>query len=518
MTIDGEFGGALYTLNDNSNTLGIAGADGKVLVAQLTTDGILNGQLFVQYFPQRDGAAQQLRTITIGDGCEGDDSTIEGSYVVPRTWQSIVTDDCGNADTAYTYQYIVVLDTIAPQFTNTCDIENGETVEYTCADDNGNGVNDVLDFIEIPAACAPAYIENCDSEVALTMTSDTMGYVPTGDIANFCMPSDVEELANGETCDDRAPEALRLFNFPGADDSFVMSSESENLVQVMADGSLSIAMEVENADGTGGFILSAEYGAGQDWTTWEAGGSNYKKDCAEIYPGEAVWEDWFYFLMSSGSLEGTGLYAGSSFELSHQPANGYYGLQMGQGANNKNANYGGSAWFFWQGNLFMNGTDMGSMASSGDMYMDLDCCLEWQVDYFYTALDDCGNPTGFNYSESMGSDLDGSGADVSGGHTVGPVDITSIGGIKEPIRITGLSPNPTNNQSQLTFLVNENLRLRVDLYNANGLLIQELYDGNAVTGVQYSMDIDVDNLSAGMYQVRISSASYIAVKKLLVAE
>ena len=53
-------------------------------------------------------------------------------------------------------------------------------------------------FAEIPAACAPEYIENCDSEVALTMTSDTMGYVPTGDIANYCMPSTVEAIANGE--------------------------------------------------------------------------------------------------------------------------------------------------------------------------------------------------------------------------------------------------------------------------------------------------------------------------------
>ena len=71
LIIDGEFGGALYTLNDTTKTLGVAGADRKVLVAQLTTDGILNGQLFVQYFPQRDGALQQLRTVTIGDGCEG---------------------------------------------------------------------------------------------------------------------------------------------------------------------------------------------------------------------------------------------------------------------------------------------------------------------------------------------------------------------------------------------------------------------------------------------------------------
>ena len=277
-------------------------------------------------------------------------------------------------------------------------------------------------------------------------------------------------------------------------------------------------MEMENGDGTGGFTMTASYGVGQDWTTWQAGGSNYKKDCAEIYPGEAVWEDWVYFLMTEGSLEGTGMYAGSSFSLSHQPANGYYGLQMGLGANNKNSNYGGSAWFFWQGNLFMNGTDMGPMASSGDFYMDLDCCLEWQVDYFYTALDDCGNPTGFSYSEAMGTDLDGGGADVSGGHTGGPVDITNVGGIKEPIRITGLAPNPTDNQSQLTFLVNQNMRLRVDLYTMEGLLVQELYEGNAVTGVQYMMDIDADQLAAGMYQVRVSSNVYLAVKKLLVAD
>ena len=78
LEIDGTFGGAWYTLNGNSN--GYADADGKVLVAQLTTDGIVNGQLFIQYFPQGDGSQQQLSTVTIGDGCEGDDSAIEGSY------------------------------------------------------------------------------------------------------------------------------------------------------------------------------------------------------------------------------------------------------------------------------------------------------------------------------------------------------------------------------------------------------------------------------------------------------
>ena len=519
MIIDGEFGGALYTLNDTTKTLGVAGADRKVLVAQLTTDGILNGQLFVQYFPQRDGALQQLRTVTIGDGCEGDDANIEGSYVVPRTWQSVVTDDCGNADTSYTYQYIVVLDTIAPQFTNTCDIENGETVEYTCADDNGNGVNDVLDFTELPQACAPAYIENCDSEVALTMTADTMGYVPTGDIANYCMPSDVEALANGETCDDRAPEAIRLFNFSGGE-AFTLVDGGSSIVEVMQDSSMHIVLEVENAAGDAGFIFDATYDGAHDWNEWLAlpGLHNYKKDCAEIFPGVEIWTEWLYYIMDGGTMSGTGRFAGSEFALQHQPLNAYYGLQIGEGANNKNENYGASAWFFWTGEYVLDGSSQGSMASSGDIFMDLDCCLGWQIDYSYNAVDDCGNSTGFTYTD-LGTGTFGNSANstVSGGHT--PVDITAgTSSLKDPIRITGLSPNPTNDISTLGFVVSNNMRLRIDLYTMGGAYVSELFDGNASEEVQYVLDIDATSLSSGMYQIRMSSNDYVLVKKLLVSE
>ena len=505
--INDFFGGSWFTTSPNSAA--VAGADHRVLLGQFTTDGQMSGQMFVQVFPNGLGAEEMRISFTFGE-CAEDDDTPEGSYAFTRRWESIVTDDANNQDTAVTYQHIQVLDTEAPQLTNTCGLENGEVVAYDCP---GEGV---LDFDPVPVACDVTAIDNCDSEVNVNVFTESEGYIPTDAIRNYCAPTTPEALNGAQTCDDRAPEVLRLFNFPGSDDSFVMA-DAENLIQVMSDGSMHIELEVENADGTGGFVFTADYGAGQDWATWSAGGSNYKKDCAEIYPGESIWEDWVYFLMTSGTLEGTGMYAGSSFTLSHQPANGYYGLQMGLGANNKNTNYGGSAWFFWQGNLVVDGTDMGPMASSGDVFMDLDCCLDWSVEYFYTALDDCGNPTGFHYSETMSGDLGQDDPAVSGGHTEGPVDITSIGGIKEPIRITGLAPNPTNNQSQLSFLVNENMRLRVDLYTMEGTLVQELYEGNAVTGVQYIMDIDADGLSAGMYQVRISSNTYLAVKKLLVS-
>ncbi|MDB4787377.1 T9SS type A sorting domain-containing protein, partial [Flavobacteriales bacterium] len=402
---------------------------------------------------------------------------------------------------------------------STCDIDNGETVEYTCADDNGNGVNDVLDFTEIPLACAPAYIENCDSEVALTMTADTMGYVPTGDIANYCMPSTVEELANGETCDDRAPEAIRLFNFSGGE-SYTLVEGGSSIVEVMQDSSMHIVLEVENADGDAGFVFDAIYDGAHDWNEWLAlpGLHNYKKDCAEIFPGIEIWTEWLYYIMDGGTMSGTGRFAGSEFALQHQPLNAYYGLQIGEGANNKNENYGASAWFFWTGEYVLDGASQGAMASSGDIFMDLDCCLGWQIDYSYNVVDDCGNSNGFNYTD-LGTGNFGSSANstVSGGHT--PVDITAgTSSLKDPIRITGLSPNPTSDISTLGFVVSNNMRLRIDLYTMGGGYVAELFDGNASEEVQYVLDIDASTLSSGMYQIRMSSNDYVLVKKLLVSE
>ena len=167
----------------------------------------------------------------------------------------------------------------------------------------------------------------------------------------------------------------------------------------------------------------------------------------------------------------------------------------------------------------VDGVSQGALSSSGDIFFDMDCCLGWQIDYSYTITDDCGNSTDFAYTDLGTGEFDNlDNVTVSGGdHT--PIDITGgVSSLKDPIRITGLQPNPTNDYSTLGFVVNNNMRLRIDLYTMSGQFVQELFDGNASEDVQYVLDIDANSLSGGMYQVRLSSSDYVVVKKLLVSE
>jgi hypothetical protein len=57
-------GGAWFATNSAAN--GYAGEDQRVLVAQLTTDGLLSGQLYVQVFPNGDSSQEEYLTLSFG--------------------------------------------------------------------------------------------------------------------------------------------------------------------------------------------------------------------------------------------------------------------------------------------------------------------------------------------------------------------------------------------------------------------------------------------------------------------
>jgi hypothetical protein len=451
----------------------------------------------------------ELSAITVTDGapeylCEGG-----GSYTVTRTFTSTATDDCGNETVATHEQVFTVLDVTAPQITDSEGILNGETLTQEEA-------GGVFDFIELPEAAELDAEDGC-SDVTIEVIETIGGFAPTEEIGNYCSAATPEAFLDGNACSGDAPAAILLEGAPFNGATFSIVPGGINIVESYYDQSLSIEIEVENADGTGGFIWNADYNSALNWAEWNALGRGYKKDCADVLPGTSPWTQWKYLVMQTGGMIGTGIYAGSELSLTHQPMNYYYGLQIGNGANNQNANYGASAWFYWSGQLILDGVSQGFIGSSGDINIDLECTLPWTASFDYTVSDACGNAATFGYAVTN-AEAQGQDATVSGegsGHQ--PFDVSVGGDLKEPIRVTGLMPNPTNNVSQLGFVVSNNMRLRVDLYDMSGQLIQELFDGNAMSDVEYFLTIDAQGLDAGMYQIRISSNAYMAVKKLLVS-
>ena len=434
-----------------------------------------------------------------------------GSYTITRTFMATATDDCGNETLGQHIQTLTFLDVTAPQITDSEGIANGETVSEADADD-------IFAFIDIPNPINLDAEDACGGDVTIVETETFSGFVPTEEIGNYCGAATPAAFLDGDACNGDAPAAIVLEGAYFGGESFTIVEGGINIVESFYDQTLRIEVEVTNADGTGGFIWNADYNEAYSWAQWNGLGRGYKKDCPNVLPGQSPWTGWDYFVMQTGGMIGTGVYAGSELSLTHQPMNYYYGLQVGQGANNVNAKYGASAWFFWSGQLVVNGASQGFLASSGDIMLDLDCTMPWSAEYGYTVSDACGNTTSFSYTVE-GDESNAGGAYVSGeesGHQ--PYDISVIGDLKDPIRVTGLMPNPTNNVSQLGFVVSSNMRLRVDLYSMDGQLVQELYDGNAMTDVEYLMTIDADGLDAGMYQIRIASSTYMAVKKLLVTQ
>ena len=73
LEIDSFFGGSWFALISASN--GVAGEDNRVLVAQLTTDGDVTGQLYVQVFPNGDQSQDTYLSLSFGGsdcGCTDD--------------------------------------------------------------------------------------------------------------------------------------------------------------------------------------------------------------------------------------------------------------------------------------------------------------------------------------------------------------------------------------------------------------------------------------------------------------
>jgi hypothetical protein len=77
--MDSEYGDGWFVTINQSN--GLAGDDNRVLVGQFTTNGILNGELFVQIFPNSDQANSLELSLPFGWGAENSEEGPVFTYV-----------------------------------------------------------------------------------------------------------------------------------------------------------------------------------------------------------------------------------------------------------------------------------------------------------------------------------------------------------------------------------------------------------------------------------------------------
>ena len=426
-----------------------------------------------------------LEEVTVETACAQE-------YSIERTFTA--TDDCGNSSSAT--QIITVQDTTAPMITDAGGLMNGEVVEVCCESLEGG--------VTIPAAITLSIMDNCDEDASVAYSEECIGgNCPTETVESWCDVLNPAVMPDGQTCDNYDVHSLRLFNFAGSE----FYTTVEGRVANHYDGTKTYTVTVVSADdANAGWDIELSYGQFMTWQEWidQPGAQSYKSDC-----GLGDHTTWMYTTLESGSAEGWGNYAGSSLTFSHQPASGYFGFQLGEGANNKNGNYGFSQWMYY------TGTFMGDAVSgSGDIFGDLDCCLPYDLERSYVASDCAGNETTFDYTVRMtGEDCEeGNDGDISDEQED---EVLTAG--KNPIKVLSLQPNPTADMSTLVLSTDEDMiKVRVTVTTMSGAEVMTVFNGNLVNSWPTNVEIPVNNLESGMYQVRVQFKQYVTTKKLLV--
>ena len=149
-TIDDIIGSGWFVNPDVTN--GIAGDDHKVLLAQLTTNGELSGQFYVQVFPEGNNINQERVTLTFGGSQCGCTDTEACNFSA-----SAIIDDgsCYYPQFGYGCDDVCLFDSEAPQFT-----ETPEDMNVSCTAD----ISVVM----------PAATDNCDQDLTFTYSDEIL--------------------------------------------------------------------------------------------------------------------------------------------------------------------------------------------------------------------------------------------------------------------------------------------------------------------------------------------------------
>lgn len=190
--------------------------------------------------------------------------------------------------------------------------------------------------------------------------------------------------------------AIRIYGLEleglAASDYFVESESGLTFTQY-GNGVATLTGNVENSiNPNQGFEVFYVFNQRVSGAEWAAMGRGFKY----IYTCENLpFDEWDMYMLKSDQsfLNGTGDFEGSNLRLNHAPSNGYFGFQVGLGANDHNCDFGLGGWFGWEG--VVNGVEV--VGALGDVIVDVQLSeiapdpVAPCVTNIYTVFDDsCG--------------------------------------------------------------------------------------------------------------------------------
>ncbi|MBX7051353.1 MAG: T9SS type A sorting domain-containing protein [Flavobacteriales bacterium] len=443
---------------------------------------------WASYEPQAASAVDNCGevTITVEISEETSDECGNGWWYVGY----VAVDDCDNySNSGY---WIHVDDTQAPELS-----EYPASVVLDCGD-------------EIPAAPEVSATDNCD-EVTVTMTETCIGDCPEEGNTDCDLITPVRPAGN--ICNYPVDWAMALFAMPQAHKWYQLVPGTGSLTN-NGDGTVSISGTLVNAyDANCGFYFSVNFGSEMDWNAWSAQAlpHGFKDDCGGV---GANHEDWLYYILQAGEgaeLIGWGTYSGSSIDLTHAPVNQYFGFQYGEGANNYNAENGFGGWFNYHGTFLVNGEPImsGFAAGAGDFAFEVDCCPDYQIVRCWTAMDCSGNETSWCQTITFGDLI------VTAPQVAAQPEIEAD---KGEIAIVSIMPNPATDRSMISFMSKQSGRLSLQILDMTGRVVADLYNNNVEGGVVYNAEFNADQLSSGMYMVRLNSGTEVDIDRVQIAK
>ncbi|WP_305983408.1 TLD domain-containing protein [Roseivirga thermotolerans] len=128
------------------------------------------------------------------------------------------------------------------------------------------------------------------------------------------------------------------------------------------DGTATVTGVLQNLnDATDQWEVTLNLSQGYNWQEWRAMGKTFKGDWWTVWD---KYKDWTYFELLSGQLVGQGRNAGEVMPLEN--GDDKFGFQLGDGANDKDADYGMSGW--------INYTNLKGEKQRGDFNFDIANC------------------------------------------------------------------------------------------------------------------------------------------------